>query len=46
MILQSFGVGLLFLFVLINASWMLTAASVLLYTSLIFAVISLVTYGI
>ena len=46
MILQSFGVGFLFLFAILNTPWLLAIAAMLLYASILFAVISLVTYGI
>jgi CDP-diacylglycerol--glycerol-3-phosphate 3-phosphatidyltransferase len=46
MILQSFGVGFLFLFAILSTPWLLAIAAILLYASILFAVISLVTYGI
>ncbi len=46
MILQSFGVGFLFLFAIFNIPLLLAIAATLLYASILFAVISLVTYGI
>jgi len=46
MILQSFGVGFLFLFVIAGTPFTLLIAQLLLYASLVFGVVSLVTYGI
>jgi CDP-diacylglycerol--glycerol-3-phosphate 3-phosphatidyltransferase len=46
MICQSFGVGLILLFIIVHAPILLVVAELLLYTSLVFAIISLVTFGI
>lgn len=46
MILQSFGVGFILLFALAAVPWMLTVGTYLLYVSIFFAIISLITYGI
>ncbi len=46
MILQSFGVGLILLFALLGWPLMLSIGTYLLYASIFFGVISLVTYGI
>jgi len=46
MIFQSFGIGFILLFALINIPLLLVIANVLLYVSILFAVISLVSHGI
>ena len=46
MILQSFGVGFILLYALMLIPWMLTTGEYLLYASVFFALVSLITYGI
>ena len=44
MILQVIGVGLVFLFAILGGDWLLVSANIILYTSIIFALISLIVY--
>jgi len=45
MVLQSFGVGLVLLFVVLPLPWILSLAALLLYLSIFFALISLIVYS-
>jgi CDP-diacylglycerol--glycerol-3-phosphate 3-phosphatidyltransferase len=46
MVCQSFGVGFVLLFAVLGAPALLTAGSYLLYAAILFALVSLLTYGI
>lgn len=46
MILQSFGIAFILLYALMALPWMLMTGEYLLYASIFFALVSLITYGI